>query len=823
MLKSGAWPVPLLLLLLLAPGAGDAQVLPEPRAGTTLDPLTPVPPPFSLLGSPGNFELVMPKELTINNQGGTIEGNIKTGVHFGGPVQVRGDNGLEVFSTTALLDLQAKSVTFEGKVSVYQGNTLQRGERAVYYYERKFLDATGLRASLDPILLESGKFTSEQRGNKQVYVGKDGGITTDDVSKPAFWARANTTTIYPEDRVVFNNLWLYAKDTPVFWLPYLSQPLNPELGYHFLPGARSTWGGYLLNTYGVMLGGDTDPRTGENKDAWLLSRWHLDLRTTRGLATGLDLVDTRLDNRQEISGLSLSYLYDLAPETSTTGFPRETTDPNRYEVKFKYRITPQVEQDAAWRVDSNITLLSDPYYLQDFAREEYQTNPTPDNTLGIYRRDDRSLTSLYARFQVNDFYRTDTRLPQLSYDRVRAPLFGLPVLHEGNASLGLIGQQAIDGTRSSIINPLMELDTSPANALKVASLLSQLSGYELQLAQNLVALPPLDPRRKAIQTQLADSSYGRFNTYQVLSLPMMFGGCLSFTPEAGVGYSRYFAVAGPEGDSNRTQLHVGAETALKFAKNYGSYQNHDWGLNGILHVCQPYTTWSVLSANNLALEDPMVDRLTPTTRPQPLDPVRFTATDELRSWNVLRCGVRNNLITKRDDQNFTWLYLDTYVNAFIQAPDDAQAFSNMYNDVQWQPVPWMAVGLATQFPLANNQANYNEFNSYMRFIPTDYFSFALGSHRLSGQPLLPNTNSFSLQTYTRLSENWGFGTRHSVELDDSTVEFQQYSIHRDLGSWVAALGVTIRDNRIQQEYGLIFSLTLKEFPSASLPFKINAP
>ena len=40
----------------------------------------------------------MPKELKINNQGGTIEGNIETGMRLGGPVKIEGDNGLEIFS-----------------------------------------------------------------------------------------------------------------------------------------------------------------------------------------------------------------------------------------------------------------------------------------------------------------------------------------------------------------------------------------------------------------------------------------------------------------------------------------------------------------------------------------------------------------------------------------------------------------------------------------------------------------------------------------------------------------------------------------------------
>ena len=320
MLKSGAWLV--LPLLFLPCAAMAAQVLPDPSQPPPVDTITPVPPPEIPHRSPGAIEPVMPKELKITNQGGKIEGNIETGVRLGGPIKIVGDNGLELFCNTALLDLKAKSVTLEGGVIVYQGNLMQRGERAVYDYERKSLDASGLRASLDPILLEAGKFTVEQHGGRQVYVGTDAGITTHDVEDPNYWIRAKKTRIYPGEKIVFNDLRLYAGDTPVFWLPYLSQPLDAELGYHFIPGARSNWGPFLLNTYGIMLGGDTDPATGENKDAWLLSRWHLDLRATRGIGTGVDFVDTRIDHTEEISGLSFYYLNDLAPDTTRSGVPR---------------------------------------------------------------------------------------------------------------------------------------------------------------------------------------------------------------------------------------------------------------------------------------------------------------------------------------------------------------------------------------------------------------------------------------------------------------------------------------------------------------------
>lgn len=823
MLKPGAWLVSPLFFLPL--GALTAQVLPDPGAPPAVDTITPVPPPEIPFGAPGAAQPAMPKNLTIENfGGGSISGSTETGVRYAGPgVKVVGDNGLEIFADSLLWDIKAETVTMEGNVSVYQGNLMQRGERAVYYYERKFLDASNLRASIDPILLEAGKFTVEQQGDKQVYVGRDAGITTHDVEDPNYWIRAKKTRIYPGEKIVFNDLRLYAGDTPVFWLPYLSQPLDGELGYHFIPGSRSNWGPFLLNTYGIMLGGETDPVTGENKDAWLLSRWHADLRATRGLGTGVDLVDTRMDDRvanpEEISGFSFYYLNDLDPNTTRSGVPRGFVNEDRYRMELKHRITPDLPDDADWRIDSNLTWLSDRYYLEDFDTTSYRTDPQPDNTLGIYRRDDASLLSLYTRFRINDFYRTDTRLPEVAFDQARAPLFGLPVLHEGATSFGLIAEEAADPTRNAIINPLMGLNrTDPA----AQRLLNQLSGYERRLAEGILALPVNDPGREALRTQLLDSSYARFRTYQELSMPMTLGGFLSLTPQAGLGYSNYSAVDGPVDSLDRTLLHVGAETSLKFSKDLGSYQNPGWGLDGLMHVLQPYSSWSFVSTDDFELGDPAVDRLTPTTRPRPLDPTRFTAVDELQSWNVMRLGARNRLLTKRDNQSFEWLYLDTYMDAFIEDPEGQRNVSNLYNDVRWRPLPWMGVDFETQFPIVDGGSGFSEFNTRLHFLPTDNFDFSLGYRFLNGHPVLTDSSRFDLQSYTRLTEDWGFGMRHVLELDDNTLEVQQYTIHRDLGNWVAGMGVSVRENRLENEYGLVFSLTLKDFPSVSLPFEIGA-
>jgi LPS-assembly protein len=817
MSKFGAWIFSSLLLPL-----GAQEVLPDDTpVPPPVDAITPVPALEFSPDIPGIAPMAMPKNVNISNYGGgTIEGVKDVGLRYNGPgIKITGDNGMEAFADSAVVDFKAESVTLQGNVSIYQGNILQRGDRAVYFYEKKTFDAGGLRASLDPILLEANRFKDETRNGKTVYVGENAGITTDDSEVPGFWVRAKKTTVFPDDKVVFNDLRVYAGDVPVFWLPYLSQPLDSELGYHFLPGARSSWGPFLLNTYGVMLGGNDDPETGGNQDAWLLSRWRLDLRAERGVGVGLDLVDTRLGDSTEITGLSLYYLYDLSPDTSTTGIPRGDVDPNRYKIELKDRREFDFADDAEWRLDSNLNLLSDEYYLEDYDVANFRTDPAPDNTLGLFRRDDHSLLSLYGRFRINDFYRADTRSPQVFFDHVRKPLFDSPVLHEGNLSFGLIGEQAADLAEGTIINPLMKLKSSDPGA---QSLLNQLDGYERQLAERLLALPPGDPGRNEIRTQLLDSSYARFNAYQELTMPLTFGEVFHVTPVAGVGYTRYDAENWEIANTDRTYLHAGLEASTKFSKAFDGIRNPRWGLDGLRHIVQPYAAWSFVSTDNISIEDPLVDRLTPTTRPRPLDPIRFNAIDELQSWNVVRLGTRNRLLTKRDQGAFEWLFMDTYIDGFIEDPEEQRDLSNLYNEITWQPLPWLSAGFETQFPVVSSGSGFNEYNTNLRFMPTPNLEFSINYLVLNGNPVLDDSNQIYFRSYMRLNERWGFGMLDVIELDDGTLQQQEYTLHRDFGNWVAGLGVSLVDNRIQTEYGVVFSLTLTDFPAATLPFELSA-
>jgi LPS-assembly protein len=269
-------------------------------------------------------------------------------------------------------------------------------------------------------------------------------------------------------------------------------------------------------------------------------------------------------------------------------------------------------------------------------------------------------------------------------------------------------------------------------------------------------------------------------------------------------------------------FHGGAEASVKFSKDYGTGHDSLPGVRGLLHVLQPYASWSVVAVDELDRDYPKIDRLTFTTRPRPLQTSSFTAIDEIESWNILRFGARNHLITRRDGQSHEWLFVDTYLDKYLDDPEGNREWSNLYNDIRWQPLPWLGLDLETQIPVFDGGSGFSEINTRVRYMPMQDLELSLAYRHLNSHPVLLDSDRIELGTYVRLAENWGIGSRHTFELDDGTLEVQQYTLHRDLGNWVFGMGITHRDNRFEDEFGLIFSLSLKDFPSASLPFKLDA-
>jgi len=698
--------------------------------------------------------------------------------------------GIQLFADRVLLNAKTKTVILHGHVSIYQGPTLHRGSHAEYNYGTGKLLTRNLASGLGPILLESDHFRMVDHNGKKIFIGENAGITTHDVSNPNYWIRSDRTTIYPGDRIIFKNLKLYAGNTPIFWLPYLSQPLDEDLGYHFIPGARSNWGLYLLNTYGIMLGGEVDEVTGEREDAWLLSQWHFDLLTRRGVGIGSDFIDTRLKGNDNLGWLKLYYLNDRNPSLERSDITRGHVNPNRWKFELKHRIEVFKRDRNTTYLDFDITALSDRFFLEDFEPGTYKIDPNPDNEIGIFHRNPKFLAGLHTRLRLNDFYQTDTRL-ELFLDQIKSPIRNSRILHEGQTTFGVYEELLADFEKNN-------------------------------LRAEASTLLPGDPRLTEINELLAARGYTRFHTWQELSLPLNPGGKIAITPRVGIGYTRYWSVDGGGASFDRTHISAGVDVSMKFTRLYPDIISKRWGLDGLLHVFQPYANFSQLSTNELDPSFRGIETLTPSTRPRPLEVGRFTATDDLQDWSIIRVGVRNQLLTKRDGDTHEWLVMNTYMDLFMNDPEFDRNISNLYNDITWQPLPWMKLDLETQFPIVAGGSGFREVATRATFMPNDSLEFAVGYRLLANHPILQDTSRITARAYARISESWGLSFYQQWELDDNTLEVQQYSVHHDFDSWTASLGFIIRNHReAKDEYGIMLNFTLKEFPSVRIPLSID--
>ena len=655
--------------------------------------------------------------------------------------------------------------------------------------------------------------------------GTDAYFTTSDLADPNFRISAKRMTIYPGDRVVMHNVKVYAGHTPIFWLPYLSQPIDDELGYRFTPGYGSNWGAYLLNQYGIIHGDHT------------LAQYKFDLRSTRGVAVGADFISLKQKDNSEWGKLKFYYTFDSDPYINHANENRVGLSEGRYRINFQHRIYITGPAERTWYLDFDINKISDAFFYEDFFMDEFRKDREPDNQISLVKADPRYTATLETKFQLNDFYRTDTRLPELAFDFVRQPIMNSGIFYQGSTSYGILEEKrsSFEKDASHLLQKQAQdyLDSAGTTSLSQSSI-NRTLGID---PTTLLTVDNVSLALDSLRANDFDSGFNRFHTYNEFLYPTTAFGWLTFVPRVGLGYQHYSSISGPgnvSGSDSRGLFQLGFDLSFKASKIWSDVKNETLGLDGIKHVVQPYIDYSYLKADDLNLS--AIDRNAPTTRPRPIDIPFYTGIDSLRSWNVARVGVRNLLQTRRDYtsqsedddrqfqnatdssvQTYNWAGLNTYIDVFADDPEFNRDVGNLFNELFWRPVPWLTFFADTQLPISNSDANFTEANYGVTWMPNSKLSITLGHQYLQNHPFFQNSSLVYSKIYAKLNENWGFSMNHIYEIDDGTLEYQSYSFTRDLDSWVASFGALMRDNRGQNDYGLILSFTLKEFPQVSIP------
>ena len=702
------------------------------------------------------IEITSTGETTYENGLATARDNVA--IHAG---------DTDIYADYAQYNSSTHDVELRGHVRIYRDVSLYIADSGVYNTDTKKIRAIKTRTESEPYFV-SGENVTEISENG--YLIRNGTFTTHDAPSPDFHLRARTIRLYEGDRVIFVNVTAFVGKVPVFWWPYMYQSLSDAFSFTVSPAYLSSWGPSLL-------GEVTFPITDHIK-----GRLRLDYFGRRGPAVGFDpTIDYGKDDSSQ-ARLKTFYINDQNPDINQTAIPRQNVPTDRYRLSLQdhTNFTEDIYGIA------NITKLSDQYVMQDYYPGEFRVDPVPDNVVALTKSDPFYTLTGIARFQANDFFTTTERLPEVVLDIKRHALFGGPIFYEGETGFANLRLQFPEG-----------------------------AGFE---------------------------NYGtdRFDTFHQLTYPNTYFGWLSIVPRVGyrgtyygktwdLGTTTFIPPSNPlvpdfilppptvanpikfDGDTFRSVFNTGAEASFKISRTWEDVQSRAFGLDGLMHVFQPFTDFSYVSENGPNPESILeFDRFEPSTQLRAIDFPQFTPIDSIASWTVWRVGMRNRLETRRDDQTFTWFELDSFFDANFHNPYDRTDYSNFFNNVRFTPLPWMSFSVNSQVPAFAK--GFTEVDTTASVQPIANLQLNVGHRYLNNNPFFQNSSLFVVGGYYRLNDNWGVGIQEQYEATTGILEEQRYSIYRDLTSWVASFGGVIRDNSGVNEYGVLFTVTLKAFP-----------
>lgn len=677
----------------------------------------------------------------------------------------------DIYADQATYNPKTHDVIAEGNVHIYRTAGTFIGDRAIYNTETKEIRAVNIKTDKQPYLVAGDTVTTISEG---AFLVSKGAFTTHDSDKPDFKLKAKTLRIYEDDRVIFQNVTLYVHNVPIFWWPYMYQSLDDSFSYMISPAYLSSWGPSIL-------GRVTMPLTDDIK-----GMFRLDYRYRRGVAFGFE-PDIRFgEDKQSWARIRTYFLKDDNPEINQTSIVRPPISEGRYRVSLQSRT--KFTEDIIGI--ANITKLSDAFILEDFFQGEFQLNPQPDNVVAVTKTNPNYTLTAIGRFQANNFFEQTERLPEVVLDVKRLPIFGGPIFYEGETGLAELHRSFPDGSGNEDYSTL-RLD----------------SFHQFTYPNTYFGWLSVVPRVGFRATY--------YDTTRDLGKTMFDRSTDPLVPDFIVPDNAKLFTAGSK---LRTVFNGGVESSFKITRTWDDAQSSVLGLDGLKHVIQPFVNFSWVSSN---VSDPaeilQFDRYQGSSQLLPIDFPQFTSVDSIDSWTILRIGVRNRLLTRRDDSTVSWLDLETYMDVNFDNPFDRTPYSNLFNRLNFTPLPWMSFGIAAQVPAFDK--GFTEINTNINIQPISNLQLSFAHRYLNNAPFFVNSSLYVFSGYYRINDNWGIGVNEQYEGTTGILEQQRYSIYRDLTSWVASVGAIIRDNGGVKEYGVLLTFTLKALPRFS--FDLN--
>jgi lipopolysaccharide assembly outer membrane protein LptD (OstA) len=715
------------------------------------------------------IESLEPGEFDYNLDEGRIVLNDRFRITF----EEQGERAF-IIADRGRLDQRTGEIFAEGNVTLQNQDRVFTSDRLFYNFQTRAMQTDIFRAGQPPFFVEGTNIKGDATGNR--YLADDAWLTTDDRSDPVLRIRTRHLSIVPGKFVEARGATLYAGKVPLFYFPYYRRRLDqPPSQWSLTPGYRSRYGLFFEGSYNWHLSERLDGEV------------HLDYRARRGWAGGLD---ADYDLGQAGSGEASVYLLDDRDPTAGAGRRSRDADfsdrNNRHRLSLYHSVNIQPSLTAKLVLQDQ----SDAFVNRDFFESQFRRNPQPASYVELAKHWRNFSVSLLVQPQVDDFYQTVERLPEIRLSGLRQRLGVTPVFYESESSVGY---------------------------------------FEFRPAT----------------TELGLHNYEAFraDTHQQLLLPRTYLGWLNVTPHAGVRLTHYGATSGGDpaldqaGGMDRSVFNTGVELSFKASSTWANVSSGLLDVDGLRHIVQPLANYIyVPEPDRRPWELPQFDRELQTLRLRPVDFPDYNSIDSIDSRNVVRLGIRNRLQTKRNGQLDDLLNWELFTDWRLETNGGEARFNDIYSDLEVKPRSWLLLGSEVRFD--PNDRLLNEANHTISLLPNDRWSWTVG-HRylrdLSPDELrerYPYDPFFSQQidtdwrwgndllfsrVYYRLNEEWGFRMIHQFEASDGTMEEQSYGVFRDFSSATAGLRFRLRNHRSgKNDFSVNLVFSLKAMPSKGL-------
>jgi LPS-assembly protein len=459
---------------------------------------------------------------------------------------------------------------------------------------------------------------------------------------------------------------------------------------------------------------------------------------------------------------------------------------------------------------------------QDFFADQYIRDQQPNTYLDAMYQDPNFTVTANARTQINNLFQTQQQKPSAKIEFKR---------------------QFIPGTYDKdefLRNP----DGHPGLAYEGESSVGYLATQWNQVANQ------------------TDYTAIRYDTYHQLLYPRQYFDWLNFTPRAGIRgtvYTRSNLAAGnavqntqtgPTGNNQvlsdtslfRYVFNVGTDLSTKVHSTWNDVKQKAWAIDGLRHVMEPFVHFSYVPRPNVRpTEFAGFDNRVNSTQSTPLNPTLYNSIDSIDQLLVVRPGIMNRVLTKRDGQPYelaNWKLYGDYQpirptlpglnTAFVQIPETVNSdFPQIYNELNVMPVPWWTGTLGASTSVSGNGYNSINLGSRWQILPAlevgvgysflEQFAYV---DALNNQ-ILTNTQTQVINGNAnyRLNESWFFNAGVTYSMNPDLLQQVNFGIYRDIGAWILGAAVANRQNQgSPSEFVALATLTLKAFPEMPLGF-----